>query len=553
MKVYYKKGFQSAEYLFGWGLLFVCLLIRSIYVFSYPFDSDESQHLHIIWGWTQGMVQYKDFFDNHMPLFHLIFIPVLGFIGERADILYIMRFVMFPFFFLALYLVYLLGKNLYSNRIGICSALALCFFPRFFFKSLEFRSDNLWMVLWLLVLVVLIKGKLSLKKIFFAGVLFGLLFAVSLKTILLSSMLLFSVFISLLIVWAGGYKIEWEKFIKMVFIAAMGCFSVLCFLIIFFIYNNALSEMFYGTIKHNILSEIKATPLPQYLFPITLPVVVMFSFFEKRNSATTDLLVKRISFMLLGPLCFFGLISFWPVFSQQDLLPIIPVLTVFFTYLIVEKIFPVFNIKKFIVPVFVIFSLLEMIYILFSFPLKNNESKYTEDRLKQILNLVKPGEYIMDLKGEAIFRPRPFYYVLETVTRDLILKGVIKDTIQEDIIQKKCYVALHDSKRFPEKTRKFLNDNFISVGLVRAAGKIIGETSNVNKILKFNIAIPGMYAIVTTSGLPKGRLDNIDYSGPVEMNAGEHEFYSETINDVCAVVWAPALERGFSPFEQYKN
>jgi hypothetical protein len=537
------------EFFFIVGFLLLGLLIRSIYVFCYPFDSDEAQHLHIVWGWTQGLIQYKDFFDNHMPLFHLIFIPILNFIGERSDILYIMRFAVFPFYFLTLYFAYIIGKELYSQRVGMWSAVILSFFPKFFFKSLEFRSDDMWMALWLLVLVVLVKGQFSLKRLFLSGVILGLSFAVSLKTILLSSMLFFAIFIAVFIMWAGGYEIEWKKSGRMIFTVFSGCFLVLCILVIFFAYKNALGQMFYGTIKHNILSQQNVSSGLQYVFPVMLPIIIMFSFFERRNSAPKDLLMKRISFIVLGPLCLFGLISFWPVLSRQDLLPIIPLLVVVLTYLIIEKLLPALKAQKFIVPLLVIFCLVEIAYILFFYPLKTDETKYTNERLRQILNLVRPGEYIVDLKGEAIFRPRPFFYVLETVTRDLIQKGFIRDTIPEDMIEKKCYAALHDSKRFPEKDRKFLNDNFTSVGMLRVAGRIFGKPVPENRALKFNVVIPGKYVIITPYGLAKGKLDNIEYSVPVEMASGEHEFLCESMNVLHAFIWAPAFERGFSPFE----
>src|SRR5262245_48792038 len=37
--------------------LAVILLLRVVYVFRYPIDSDEPQHLHVVWGWTQGLLQ----------------------------------------------------------------------------------------------------------------------------------------------------------------------------------------------------------------------------------------------------------------------------------------------------------------------------------------------------------------------------------------------------------------------------------------------------------------------------------------------------------------
>ena len=45
----------------------------------------------IAWGWTAGLVQYRDIFDNHSPLFHLATAPLLALAGERPDILFTMR------------------------------------------------------------------------------------------------------------------------------------------------------------------------------------------------------------------------------------------------------------------------------------------------------------------------------------------------------------------------------------------------------------------------------------------------------------------------------
>ncbi|TMQ55335.1 MAG: hypothetical protein E6K72_06495, partial [Candidatus Eisenbacteria bacterium] len=48
------------------------LVTRVLYILHHRADSDEPQHLHVAWGWTQGLIQYRDLFDNHAPLFHLV-------------------------------------------------------------------------------------------------------------------------------------------------------------------------------------------------------------------------------------------------------------------------------------------------------------------------------------------------------------------------------------------------------------------------------------------------------------------------------------------------
>src|SRR5581483_10040695 len=65
--------------------------LRVAHILRHNFDSDEPQYLHVIWGWTHGLIPYRDLFDNHMPLFYLMLAPFVGLIGEQATILYQMR------------------------------------------------------------------------------------------------------------------------------------------------------------------------------------------------------------------------------------------------------------------------------------------------------------------------------------------------------------------------------------------------------------------------------------------------------------------------------
>src|SRR5437660_7114529 len=131
------------------ALALLMLALRAAAFFRYRFDSDEPQHLHVAWGWTAGLVQYRDLFDNHAPLFHILSAPLLRVAGERSDVLFFMRTPMLLLFAAVLWATYILGKRLYSARVGVWAALLLSFFPPFFLKSLEYRTDNLWNTLWM--------------------------------------------------------------------------------------------------------------------------------------------------------------------------------------------------------------------------------------------------------------------------------------------------------------------------------------------------------------------------------------------------------------------
>src|SRR5438093_9074504 len=126
------------------ALALVSAALRAVAFFRYRFDSDESQHLHVTWGWTAGLLQYRDVFDNHAPLFHILTAPILAALGERDDILLYMRAPMLLPFAVVVATTYILGRRLYSPAVGAWSALLLSLLPPFFLKSLEFRTDNLW-------------------------------------------------------------------------------------------------------------------------------------------------------------------------------------------------------------------------------------------------------------------------------------------------------------------------------------------------------------------------------------------------------------------------
>src|SRR5882724_13306942 len=172
--------FVAAAVLFA-----LMVVIRVVNILHYRFDSDEPQHLHVIWAWARGFVQYRDVFDNHMPLFHMMFAPIFGFIGDRATILYVMRFVQLPMYFVAAWCTYKIGTCLFSRRAGIWAVILAGLYTKYHFISLEFRTDNLWAPLWLLCVTVLISGALTVPGALVAGLLLGFCFGISMKSILL--------------------------------------------------------------------------------------------------------------------------------------------------------------------------------------------------------------------------------------------------------------------------------------------------------------------------------------------------------------------------------
>ena len=156
----------SAEVLAAVILFALMLALKCANVFAYRFDSDETQHLHVIWGWSRGLVQYRDLFDNHMPLFHLLFAPIFGLFGERTSALFWMRLTMWPEYLLSAWVTYRIASVLFSRRVGLWAVILSGCYLDYFFYSLEFRADNLWATLWLLAVLTLVSGRMSPRRAF---------------------------------------------------------------------------------------------------------------------------------------------------------------------------------------------------------------------------------------------------------------------------------------------------------------------------------------------------------------------------------------------------
>lgn len=103
----------------GFALWF---LLRAVCVWVQPWDSDEPQHLHVVWSWTEGLIPYRDFFDNHTPLFHVLCAPFLMAFGVRPDIIVWMRWLIVQLNAFILWIIYRIGKNVFSTRGGLLAA-----------------------------------------------------------------------------------------------------------------------------------------------------------------------------------------------------------------------------------------------------------------------------------------------------------------------------------------------------------------------------------------------------------------------------------------------
>jgi hypothetical protein len=533
------------------ALLASAVLLRVPYVLHYRFNSDESQHLHVVWGWTRGLIQYRDTLDNHAPLFHLAMAPLLALFGEHAWTLFAMRFAMLPLYLVSLALTFAIARRLFSDRVGLWAAVLLAVHFEFFFPSIEFRTDNLWTVAWLAALTVLVGGRLTAGRAFAFGLLLGTAAGVSQKTLLLAASLAAATALMLVLAPQTRRQLPLPRAVALVGAAAAGFLVVPLLLVAFFAAAAALDAFFYGAIQHNLLPGMGETRHVWrfLLFPAGLAVVLWLAAPLIRSADGDRLRSIRLLLALTAAIYYLSVQSFWPLVTAQDWLPFLPLLVIF-----VVAGFAAWAERRGDVsrPAAVLAALVvvELGVLVFQGPVWKDRTAPQAALVCETLRLTDPGDWIIDAKGETVFRRRALPWVLESITRERLRRGLIRDTLAEDAIAMRCWAATVEDERFSARARAFLAENYVPVGLLRVAGRVLGEPDPALHPLPFAVVIPGPYAVAAERGTVRGLLDGTPYEGPRELAAGRHEFVPGVPSGRLAVVWAQAVARGFSPFRQ---
>ena len=529
-------GLPRAEFLALAALSGALLLLRAAYSFSHPFDSDEPQHLHIAWAWTRGLLPYRDVFDNHAPLFHLLTAPLVALIGEDPRILVFMRLAMIPAFAATLWGSYALGRRLFGARAGWWAAIVCGLSPTFFFKSVEYRTDVLWATLWVLAIVVFLGGAPRRRRWFCGGLLLGACLAVSLKTVML---------LTALVIASAGVLLLAARPARAFscVLSVVGGLAVLpAAIVAYFGARGAFSDLLYCAVRHNLLPGVGRWGYSKRLY-LLLPVLALLILAARFLIHRLPGIGVRAAFLLLLSGSQYLLLStVWPVHTRQDLLPFYPL----FTVLLAGALFAWRGRGAFVAAALVC---LELALLPVLTPLAGQGTRAQERLLSEVLRLTGPADYVLDLKGQSVFRNRPFYYALETMTLERLARGLIEDRIPERCIETRTCVAPADIAGFPPRARRFLEDHYVVVGAWRVAGRILAPApEDAGRARSFELAIPARYAVTGEAGPPRGMLDGRSYDGPRDLAPGRHEYLPAPGDGRIAVFWEQAAERGFSPF-----
>jgi hypothetical protein len=416
------------------GLL--ALGVRAFAIVRYRIDSDEPQHLHIAWAWSEGQLAYRDFFDNHMPLFHVIAAPFVRLAGERPDILMIGRLLMVPLAAALLLLTWRIASSVTDRRTALWCVLAVSLTPPLLLKGVEFRNDNLCVVLCVAAVALVMNAQL-----FLAALLLGLAFCASLKAAVFAAALMMALV-------ANG------EASRRVFLPVTAGFMLpVAAMSGFFAWKNTLRELIFCTFEYNRMfpaNPVRAHAGALAFIPMVIAVYSLIRrFMEKREMR---LIVLTCGFFLALLVCF------WPLITTRDFLPILPLAVIALVALTAAR-------MPRLVPAI---PALFVVWTIAYGALWRTPDPYYERLIAQTLATTRSNDYILDLKGETVFRRRSSYFVVEHVARELFASGKLHDTFATDMMRTHCRVAIANIDWFPSRSRAWLSKSTLVVGELRA-------------------------------------------------------------------------------------
>jgi len=532
-------------------LTLILLGLRWADIFGYRYNSDETQHLHVVWAWTRDLVQYRDLFDNHMPLFHLAFAPVMGLVGAHSMTVTWMRVAQFPIFLLGAWATFRIGAILFDRRVGLWAMVLAASWGNIFFKSIEFRPDNLWALFWLVSLIELLQGRLSWRRALRAGLIFGFAIGVSLKSSLLLANLLVA---ALLTLGFSAWKCPEERRRVWRCAAAFGFSALLVPGTIAVVFARAgdWSRFYYCVWLHNLLPQFHTDhrqPWWNLIFFCALPMLAALGWWLERATPDPRLAWRRAFVLLTTGLSWASLYGFW-VPMRQDLLPILPLVFVFVSAGLCalldrgERLIG----PSLRVAVPMLLTLAEISYLLGIRPLTQDQTLLDRESIRAVLRLTSPNDYVLDCKGETVFRRRCIYEVMEAVTMERIERGLMSDLVASRCEATRTCLAVVNG-RLPLDATHFLWQNYLRLPCgVRVAGFRLPRPAPGSGTIHFQVNIPASYEIVSPKGVVPGLLDGTPVRDARLLDAGPHTFLPARPDRPLALYWSRAAKRGYDPF-----
>ena len=470
-------------------LLLAAYLIARL--FNNVFENDELQHLHVVWSWTRGLVQYKDVFDNHAPLYHLQTAGALWLIGAPASAgwLTFARALSLPVFVSTLASAYRLARKVFGLGQEEALAAACLLGLTSPFMAFAARPEPLWLLFFFLSLLFFTGEEDGWRRGFLAGLVNGAGAMVSLKTLVL--------LLPAQLLAAGALRIFRRGRLDLKFAAgfAAGLAVFPALIAAYFVKLDAFRELIYYTLTYNSGGAPLAVSAVRMSIAAASAPVIFFLLERLSKSSGHGFSIYAASGLFLGLLLYL-----YPVMEHQTVLPLRLMLYLSAASGLVRAARALPRLEARAAPPALFLAVLA--FQLYNTGALKSANSLQKSYIDRILGLGGENGYVMDAKGESVFARRPFYYALELLAMRRIASGEIPDEIPARMRSTATkLLLLWFPYHFSPVDLAFFHENYLPLGGqfpdLYAAGKIVGVPGGK---AEFEIAIPASYEVSCQGG-----------------------------------------------------
>jgi hypothetical protein len=322
---------------------------------------------------------------------------------------------------------------------------------------------------------------------------------------------------------------------------------------IFFASKGLWPEFRYDVLDFNLLSSQLYEKHLAWKPIVAFPFVLLIARQLIRSSRDPSVGWRRAFLLIVCGAFFLFLQNFWRSITYQDYLPIYPVEAVLITggliaasNALAQRRLSIFHALP--LPIFV--AIIEVVALVRLQPLWKDDTRDHTALLRDVLALTNRDDYILDCKGETVFRQRALHLVLEKITQHAIEQGLlIDDAPQRCITTHTCVAVTIIKERFSASTLRFIEENYLPVAEnLRVAGVALKPSAEDATRSEFDVVIPASYKLISRDGNVSGSLDAAPYEGARFLMPGRHVFQSRAPLRDVVLLWAQAVDRRFTPF-----
>jgi len=531
--------FSSQRHLpiWPWISLLFLLVLRLAWLNAYTLNSDEAQHAHVAWAWTQGLLPYRDVFDNHGPLFGWLHSPLLKWLDNRPDVLTWLRLAMQVWYVVALGATGWMVRRLFGWRMAVVVMLVAGLFPRFFVVSGQFRTDDMWMAMWLLGLAFIAGAPPRLWRYFVAGLAIGCALSVSQKTLVLVVTALVAAGIVRLLRPQGAPRAGVRCWLA----ALAGLLVVPLIFTAWLAAHGVLEQAWYGLAQYNVGGATKRHAAQQGLWFVLLAAVLVVVCIRQARQRSEQGFDWIVFFALQGGLYLLLIWFVWPLITKQDFLPVLPTLAIAAAGW-VSRWQWLASRPQVRGGLLVAFVVVELATVIAYAPPWQDALAEQRNELSTVLHYTDESDTVMDPKGDMIFRTRPYYPVLESLAMRRLRRGEMADTIADDLVNHKTMLVI--LRRLPRESARFVMLNYQTAGGdIWVAGRPLPD-HGLHQTM--DVKVPGDYVVTDGHRRLSGSLDGGPVTDHWYLSRGMHTLVLSDGTPV-AYVWSQAFDRGWRP------